>query len=243
MAEERIAERIDANQLNLTMDELRTINKTDYERKFSVLKNKTQGKLIIKEYPTACASVLHFRALLNELALKKTFKPDIIFIDYLNICASARIKPGGNVNSYTYIKSIAEELRGLAVEHNLPIVSATQTTRSGFSNSDVGLEDTSESFGLPATADFMFALISNEELESLNQMLVKQLKNRYGDPNLYKRFVIGVDRSKMRLYDAEPSAQQGISDSGQDENIPDVPLNTFGNRERRFNNKFNDLKV
>ena len=243
MAEERIAERIDANQLNLTMDELRTINKTDYERKFSVLKNKTQGKLIIKEYPTACASVLHFRALLNELALKKTFKPDIIFIDYLNICASARIKPGGNVNSYTYIKSIAEELRGLAVEHNLPIVSATQTTRSGFSNSDVGLEDTSESFGLPATADFMFALISNEELESLNQMLVKQLKNRYGDPNLYKRFVIGVDRSKMRLYDAEPSAQQGISDSGQVQNIPDIPLNTFGNREKRFNNKFNDLKV
>ena len=243
MAEERIAERIDANQLNLTMDELRVISKTDYERKFSVLKNKTQGKLIIKEYPTACASVLHFRALLNELALKKTFKPDIIFIDYLNICASARIKPGGNVNSYTYIKSIAEELRGLAVEHNLPIVSATQTTRSGFSNSDVGLEDTSESFGLPATADFMFALISNEELESLNQMLVKQLKNRYGDPNLYKRFVIGVDRSKMRLYDAEPSAQQGISDSGQVQNIPDVPLNTFGNRERRFNNKFNDLKV
>ncbi len=242
MAEERIAERIDANQLNLTMDELRTISKEDYERKFSALKNKTQGKLIIKEYPTASASVLHFRALLNELALKKTFKPDIIFVDYLNICASARIKPGGNVNSYTYIKSIAEELRGLAVEHNLPIVSATQTTRSGYSNSDVGLEDTSESFGLPATADFMFALISNEELEQLGQMMVKQLKNRYGDPNLFKRFVIGVDRGKMRLFDTEPSAQEGIADSGQEE-IPDKPLNTFGNRERRFNTKFDGLKV
>jgi len=242
MAEERIAERIDANQLNLTMDELRTISKEDYERRFDIIKNKTQGKLIIKEYPTASASVLHFRALLNELALKKTFKPDIIFIDYLNICASARIKPGGNVNSYTYIKSIAEELRGLAVENNLPIVSATQTTRSGFSNSDVSLEDTSESFGLPATADFMFALITNEELEQLNQIMVKQLKNRYGDPNLFKRFVIGVDRSKMRLYDTEASAQEGIIDSGQ-EDISDKPLNTFGNRERRFNTKFDGIKV
>jgi replicative DNA helicase len=242
MAEERIAERIDANQLNLTMDELRTISKEDYERKFSALKSKTNGKLIIKEYPTASASVLHFRALLNDLALKKVFKPDIIFIDYLNICASGRIKPGGNVNSYTYIKSIAEELRGLAVEFNLPIVSATQTTRSGYSNSDVGLEDTSESFGLPATADFMFALISNEELEQLGQIMVKQLKNRYGDPNLYKRFVVGVDRAKMRLFDTEESAQQGITDSGQ-EDIPDKPLNTFGNRERRFTNKFDGLKV
>ena len=242
MAEERIAERIDANQLNLTMDELRTISKEDYERKFSALRTKTQGKLIIKEYPTASASVLHFRALLNDLALKKAFKPDIIFIDYLNICASGRIKPGGNVNSYTYIKSIAEELRGLAVEFNLPIVSATQTTRSGYSNSDVGLEDTSESFGLPATADFMFALISNEELEQLGQIMVKQLKNRYGDPNLYKRFVVGVDRAKMRLFDTEASAQEGITDSGQ-EDIPDKPLNTFGNRERRFNTKFEGLKV
>jgi replicative DNA helicase len=242
MAEERIAERIDANQLNLTMDELRTIGKEDYERKFSVLKNKTNGKLIIKEYPTASASALHFRALLNDLALKKTFKPDIIYIDYLNICASARIKPGGNVNSYTYIKSIAEELRGLAVEHNVPVVSATQTTRSGYSNSDVGLEDTSESFGLPATADFMFALVSNEELEALNQILVKQLKNRYGDPNDYKRFVVGIDRSKMRLYDAEQSAQADLIDSGQD--IPDKPLNSFGNRESKFKNRnFEGLKV
>jgi replicative DNA helicase len=242
MAEERIAERIDANQLNLTMDELRTISKEDYERKFATLRNKTNGKLIIKEYPTASASVLHFRALLNDLALKKTFRPDIIFIDYLNICASARIKPGGNVNSYTYIKSIAEELRGLAVEHNVPVVSATQTTRSGYSNSDVGLEDTSESFGLPATADFMFALVSNEELEALNQILVKQLKNRYGDPNDYKRFVLGIDRSKMRLYDAEQSAQADLVDSGQD--IPDKPLNTFGNRESKFKNRnFEGLKV
>jgi replicative DNA helicase len=237
MAEEKIAERIDANLLNIDLDELRTISKEDYTRKFSALKAKTQGKLIIKEYPTAGASVLHFRALLNDLALKKNFRPDIIFIDYLNICCSARIKPGANVNSYSYIKAIAEELRGLAVEFCVPIVSATQTTRSGFSNSDPGLEDTSESFGLPATADFMFALVSNEELEALNQILVKQLKNRYGDPNLYKRFVLGIDRAKMRLYDVEESAQQDIADAG----IPDKPLNTFGNRERRKD--FGGLKV
>jgi replicative DNA helicase len=237
MAEEKIAERIDANLLNIDLDELRTISKEDYTRKFSALKSKTQGKLIIKEYPTASASVLHFRALLNDLALKKNFRPDIIFIDYLNICCSARIKPGANVNSYSYIKAIAEELRGLAVEFCVPIVSATQTTRSGFSNSDPGLEDTSESFGLPATADFMFALVSNEELEALNQILVKQLKNRYGDPNLYKRFVLGIDRAKMRLYDAEESAQQDIADAC----IPDKPLNTFGNRERRKD--FGGLKV
>ena len=237
MAEEKIAERIDANLLNIDLDELRTISKEDYTRKFSALKAKTQGKLIIKEYPTAGASVLHFRALLNDLALKKNFRPDIIFIDYLNICCSARIKPGANVNSYSYIKAIAEELRGLAVEFALPVVSATQTTRSGFSNSDPGLEDTSESFGLPATADFMFALVTNEELEALNQILVKQLKNRYGDPNLYKRFVLGVDRSKMRLYDVEESAQQDIVDAG----IPDKPINTFGNRERRKD--FGGLKV
>jgi replicative DNA helicase len=241
MAEEKIAERIDANLLNVDFNELHTMSKNDYERKFESLKVKTHGKLIIKEYPTASASALHFRALLNELALKKSFKPDIIFIDYLNICASARIKPGGNVNSYTYIKSIAEELRGLAVENNLPIVSATQTTRSGFTNSDPGLEDTSESFGLPATADFMFALITNEELESLNQILVKQLKNRYSDPNAFKRFVVGVDRSKMRLYDVEESAQQGITDSGQDED--NGPINTFGNRENKFNRDFGGLKV
>jgi len=241
MAEEKIAERIDANLLNADFNELHTMSKNDYERKFEALRTKTHGKLIIKEYPTAGASTLHFRALLNELALKKTFKPDIIFIDYLNICASARIKPGGNVNSYTYIKSIAEELRGLAVENNLPIVSATQTTRSGFTNSDPGLEDTSESFGLPATADFMFALITNEELESLNQILVKQLKNRYSDPNAFKRFVVGVDRSKMRLYDVEDSAQNGITDSGQDEDPG--PINTFGNREGKFNRNFGGLKV
>ena len=241
MAEEKIAERIDANLLNVDFNELHTMSKNDYERKFESLKVKTHGKLIIKEYPTAGASSLHFRALLNELALKKSFKPDIIFIDYLNICASARIKPGGNVNSYTYIKSIAEELRGLAVENNLPIVSATQTTRSGFTNSDPGLEDTSESFGLPATADFMFALITNEELESLNQILVKQLKNRYSDPNAFKRFVVGVDRSKMRLYDVEETAQQGITDSGQDEDPG--PINTFGNREGKFNRNFGGLKV
>ena len=241
MAEEKIAERIDANLLNADFNELHTMSKNDYERKFEALRTKTHGKLIIKEYPTAGASTLHFRALLNELALKKTFKPDIIFIDYLNICASARIKPGGNVNSYTYIKSIAEELRGLAVENNLPIVSATQTTRSGFTNSDPGLEDTSESFGLPATADFMFALITNEELEGLNQILVKQLKNRYSDPNAFKRFVVGVDRSKMRLYDVEDSAQNGITDSGQDEDTG--PINTFGVRENKFNRDFGALKV
>jgi replicative DNA helicase len=239
MAEEKIAERIDANLLNIDLNELHTLSKDDYERKFSALKSKTHGKLIIKEYPTASASVLHFRALLNDLAIKKNFKPDIIFIDYLNICCSARIKPGANVNSYSYIKSIAEELRGLAVENALPIVSATQTTRSGYSSSDPGLEDTSESFGLPATADFMFALVSNEELEALGQILVKQLKNRYGDPNDYKRFVLGIDRAKMRLYDAEPSAQADIVDAGHE----DKPLNTFGNRESKFKKNFEGLKV
>ena len=239
MAEEKIAERIDANLLNIDLNELHTLSKEDYEKKFSALKSKTHGKLIIKEYPTASASVLHFRALLNDLAIKKNFKPDIIFIDYLNICCSARIKPGANVNSYSYIKSIAEELRGLAVENALPIVSATQTTRSGFSSSDPGLEDTSESFGLPATADFMFALVSNEELEALGQILVKQLKNRYGDPNDYKRFVLGIDRAKMRLYDAEPSAQADIVDAGQE----DKPLNTFGNRESKFKKNFEGMKV
>jgi len=240
MAEEKIAERIDANLLNVDISELQTMTKQDYERKFEVLKNKTQGKLIIKEYPTASAHAGHFRALLNELKLKKNFVPDIIFIDYLNICSSSRIKMGASINSYAYIKSIAEELRGLAVEFAVPVVSATQTTRSGYTNSDVGLEDTSESFGLPATADFMFALISTEELEQLNQIMVKQLKNRYGDPNLYKRFVVGVDRAKMRLYDAEASAQVDIVDSGQ-EDTP--PLNTFGNRERNFNSKFEGIKV
>lgn len=238
MSEEKIAERIDANLLNVDINELHNISKEDYDKKLSVLRNKTQGKLIIKEYPTASASVLHFRALLNDLALKKSFRPSIIFVDYINICCSSRIKPGSNVNSYSYIKSIAEELRGLAVENNLPIVSATQTTRSGFSSTDPGLEDTAESFGLPATADFMFALISNEELDGLNQIMVKQLKNRYSDPNNYKRFVVGIDRGKMRLYDAEVSAQSNIVDSGQDK-----PINTFGNRESKFNKNFEGFKV
>lgn len=218
MAEERIAERVDANLLNLDLDTLKKISKADYERKFQALRSRTQGKLIIKEYPTASASVLHFRALLNELQLKKNFRPDIIFVDYINICASARVKPGATINSYTYVKSIAEELRGLAVEFDVPLVSATQTTRGGFANSDPDLTDTSESFGLPATADFMFAMIVTEELQQLNQIMIKQLKNRYGDPSSNKRFVIGVDRSKMKLYDVENSAQQ-LTDSGQDEEI------------------------
>lgn len=240
MAEEKIAERIDANLLNLKLDDLHLISKEDYNRKFINLKSKTQGKLIIKEYPTASAGSMHFRSLLNELQLKKNFRPKIIFIDYLNICCSSRLKQGANVNSYTYIKAIAEELRGLAVEFNVPVVSATQTTRSGFSNSDVDLTDTSESFGLPATADFMFALINTEELEQLNQIMVKQLKNRYNDPSINKKFVIGVDRSKMRLYDVEIDAQK-IVDSGQ---VPDdKPLNTFGNRERKFNSKFEGVRV
>lgn len=208
MAEERIAERIDANLLNIPIDQLENLSKDMFRDRVSDLAKKTQGKLIIKEYPTGQANTSHFRALLNELKLKKNFVPDIIFIDYLNICASARMKGmGGAINSYSYIKSIAEEIRGLAVEFNVPIVSATQTTRSGYSNDDVGLEDTSESFGLPATADFMFALISNSELANQNKMLVKQLKNRYNDPTTFERFVVGVDRSKMRLYDCEQTSE------------------------------------
>jgi predicted ATP-dependent serine protease len=241
MAEERIAERIDANLLNIDIQDLGLISKKDYMRKVETLKSKTHGKLIIKEYPTASASALHFRSLLNELHLKKNFRPSIIFIDYLNICCSSRIKPGANVNSYSYIKSIAEELRGLAVEFNLPIFSATQTTRSGFTNSDPGLEDTSESFGLPATADFMFALISTEELEQLNQIMVKQLKNRFGDPNYFKRFVVGVDRAKMRLYDAENTAQTDIIDSGQSDYDDSVPL--FDKSKSKFNKNFEGLKI
>ena len=212
MAEERIAERIDANLMNTSLDQLALLPKDSFESKLERIKEKAPGKLIIKEYPTASAGSANFRHLLNELRLKKKFKPDIIYIDYLNICCSSRMKQGANVNSYTYIKSIAEELRGLAVEFDLPIVSATQTTRSGFGSTDVGLEDTSESFGLPATVDMMFALISTEELEGLNQLMVKQLKNRYADPTFMKRFVIGVDRSKMKLYDVEQSAQQDIVD-------------------------------
>jgi len=216
MAEEKIAERIDANLLNVPIQSLSELPRATFENKVISLSKKTQGTLIIKEYPTASAHSGHFKALLNELALKKSFRPDIIFIDYLNICASSRHKANSSINSYSYIKSIAEELRGLAVEFNVPIVSATQTTRSGYGNSDVELTDTSESFGLPATADLMFALISTEELEQLGQIMVKQLKNRYNDPTIYKRFIVGIDRAKMRLYDVEQSAQKDILDSGQD---------------------------
>jgi archaellum biogenesis ATPase FlaH len=217
MAEEKIAERIDANLLDVTIDELSLLSKESYDKKMNRLKEKTKGKLIIKEYPTASAGSGNFRHLLNELKMKKDFIPDVIYIDYLNICSSSRLKYGANVNSYTYVKAIAEELRGLAVEYNVPIFSATQTTRSGFSNSDIGLEDTSESFGLPATADFMFALISTDDLHALNQMMVKQLKNRYADPSINKRFVIGVDRARMKLYDVEQSAQEDLL-------IDDTPL-------------------
>ena len=213
MAEEKIAERIDANLLNVPLDELVDLPKAMYEKKIDKLNRTTTGRLIIKEYPTAVAGTGHFRHLINELKLKKTFSPDIVYVDYLNICASSRMKMGASINSYTYIKAIAEELRGLAVEKNIPIVSATQTTRSGFSNSDPGLEDTSESFGLPATADFMIALISTEELEEANQIMVKQLKNRYNDPTQYKRFVLGMDRSKMRLYDVDENEQTLMNDS------------------------------
>jgi replicative DNA helicase len=236
MAEEKIAERIDANLLNVTLDDLMGLPKDIYDKKVARVRDKCTGKLIIKEYPTASASTIHFKTLLNELNLKKSFVPDIIFVDYLNICCSSRIKAGSNINSYTYVKSIAEELRGLAVEYNVPVVSATQTTRSGFTSSDPGLEDTSESFGLPATADLMFALITSEDLEALGQIMVKQLKNRYNDPSYYKRFTIGVDRAKMKLYDIEQSAQIGIADAGHN----DKPLNTFGNRD---SNKFEGFKV
>jgi len=227
MAEEKIAQRIDANLLNVMLDDLEQLPKDVYDKKVDRVKRKTLGKLIIKEYPTASAHVGHFRHLLNELHLKRDFVPDIIYIDYLNICMSSRIKQGSNINSYTYIKSIAEELRGLAVEKNVPIVSATQTTRSGYDSSDPGLTDTSESFGLPATADFMVALITNEDLNELNQIMVKQLKNRYADVTMYKRFVIGVDRARMKLYDADESAQEDIMDG------PSVmDKSTFGERSR-----------
>ena len=233
MAEERIAERIDANLLNVGMSDLEELPYAMYETKINKLQSKTSGKLIIKEYPTASAHTGHFRSLLKELALKKSFKPDIVFIDYLNICSSARFKAGANVNSYTYIKAIAEELRGMAVENDIPIFSATQTTRGGFVSSDVGLEDTSESFGLPATADFMFALISSEELDDKNQIMVKQLKNRYNDPTVNRKFILGVDRSKMRFYDVEQNAQTDLVDSGQ-------------TTERKFEKKlgqFSDFKI
>jgi replicative DNA helicase len=241
MAEEKIAERIDANLLNVTVDDLVQLPKDLFDKKVAKVREKTVGKLIIKEYPTASASTTHFRTLLNELNLKKSFVPDIIFVDYLNICCSARIKAGANINSYTYVKSIAEELRGLAVEFGVPIVSATQTTRSGFTSSDPGLEDTSESFGLPATADLMFALISSEALEEMGQIMVKQLKNRYNDPTYFKRFTVGIDRSKMRLYDVDQSGQDGLADAGHS-GPPDKPLNTFGDREMKPR-KFAGFKV
>ena len=227
MAEEKIAQRIDANLLNVTLDDLEVLSKDMYDKKIERVRGKTSGKLIVKEYPTASAGSGHFRHLLNELRLKRSFVPDIIYVDYLNICTSSRIKSGAQVNSYTLVKAIAEELRGLSVEFNIPLVSATQTTRSGYSNSDVGLEDTSESFGLPATADFMVALISSEELEDLGQIMVKQLKNRYGDPNMYKRFVVGVDRAKMRLFDCEQTAQEDIIDDG-----PIFDKSDFGSRAK-----------
>ena len=238
LAEEEVAKRIDANLMNITFDDLMALPKELYLKKAEKLKSKTNGTLIVKEYPTAGAGSMHFKALLNELNLKKSFKPDIIFIDYLNICTSSRIKPGNGVNSYTYIKSIAEELRGLAVEFEVPVVSATQTTRSGFVSTDIGLEDTSESFGLPATADFMFALISSEQLEELGQIMVKQLKNRYNDPSSNKKFVIGIDRSKMKLYDVEDSAQN-IVDSGQKQGADDKMVNNFTKKL----DKFKSLKV
>jgi len=234
MAEEKIAERIDANLLNVPIQDISGLPKVMFENKVTKLAEKTQGSLIIKEYPTASAHSGHFRALLNELALKKSFRPDIIFIDYLNICASSRYRGNLSVNSYSYIKAIAEELRGLAVEANVPIVSATQTTRSGYGSSDVELTDTSESFGLPATADLMFALISSEELENLGQIMVKQLKNRYNDPTMNKRFVVGIDRAKMRLYDCEQSAQDDILDSGQDEE--------YNNEEHNVKKSFEGFK-
>ena len=237
MAEEKIAERIDANLLNVNIQEITDLPKPMFDNKVTALSKKTQGQLIIKEYPTASAHSGHFKALLNELALKKSFRPDIIFIDYLNICASSRYRGNANVNSYSYIKAIAEELRGLAVEANVPIVSATQTTRSGFASSDVDLTDTSESFGLPATADLMFALISTDELESLGQILVKQLKNRYNDPTINKRFIVGIDRAKMRLYDVEQKAQADILDSGQEEEYDALAEKAF--KEKK---KFNDFK-
>ena len=244
MAEERIAERIDANLMNITMDDLHDLPKKMFTDRLSKIQTKTNGKLIIKEYPTASAHTGHFRSLLKELALKKSFRPDVIFIDYLNICSSSRFKGNANVGSYFYIKAIAEELRGLAVENNVPIMSATQTTRGGYANSDVGLEDTSESFGLPATADLMFALISTEELESLNQIMVKQLKNRYNDPGTNKRFVVGIDRARMKLYDCEQEAQHDIVDSGQ-EDEPAFDKTTFGvglGKSKTYE-KFEDIKV
>jgi replicative DNA helicase len=234
MAEEELAKRIDANILNVSFDDLMALPKEIYKRKIERFKETTKGKLIIKEYPATSASTLHFRALLNDLSIKKNFKPDIVFVDYLNICASARLKHGANVNSYSYIKAIAEELRGLAQEFKIPIVTATQTTRTGYTNTDPDLTDTSESFGVPATADLMFALITSEELESLGQIMVKQLKNRYNSPTEFKRFAVGIDRSKMKLFDIDANAQKNIADSGQED------LVTINKPSR---DKFKQLKV
>ena len=233
MAEEKIAERIDANLLDMAVDDLHTLPKDIYDRKINNLRKTTKGKLIVKEYPTASANVNHFRSLLNELNLKRSFVPDIVFVDYINICTSSRIKAGANVNSYTYIKSIAEELRGFAVENKVPVMSATQTTRSGYSNTDVGLEDTSESFGLPATADLMFAIISTEQMEELGQIMVKQLKNRYNDPTVNRKFVIGIDRAKMRLFDVSQSAQDELVDNGQEDDTPSFDIATEGKFKKR----------
>ncbi|NBR62673.1 MAG: DNA primase, partial [Actinobacteria bacterium] len=232
MAEEKIAERIDANLFNVNIKDLVDLPEIIFQSRINELKRKTQGSLIIKEYPTASAHVGHFKSLLNELQLKKTFKPDIIFIDYLNICASARYK-GAIVNSYTYVKAIAEELRGLAVEHNVPLVSATQTTRSGFGNSDVDLTDTSESFGLPATADFMFALIATEDLEKDGKIMVKQLKNRYNDPTMYKRFLVGVDRARMKLYNVD-NAVDLSSDKEEEYDFEEMAAEQSRNTQSKF---------
>ena len=246
MAEERIAERIDANLMDITMDDLKKLPKDIYTRKMQRIMSSTSSKLIIKEYPTATANAMHFEALLDELRLKKNFKPDVVFIDYLNICASSRFKANANVNSYTYVKAIAEELRGMAVKYDVPLFTATQTNREGFSNSDVELTNTSESFGLPATADFMIALISTEELEELGQLMVKQLKNRYGDPSAYRRFVVGVDRSKMKLFDLDAQAQKGISRMGgkDDEDKVEVPEggSNFKTFRQRSDEKFSKRK-
>ena len=243
MAEERIAERIDANLMNITLDQLKEIPKTIYQNRMEKIREKTEGKLIIKEYPTTGAHTGHFKSLLKELQMKRQFRPDMIVVDYLNICASSRFKAGANINSYTLIKSIAEELRGLAVEENLPILSATQTTRGGYGNTDVELTDTSESFGLPATVDFMFALISTEELEQLNQLMVKQLKNRYNDPTINKRFMIGVDRAKMKLYNLEQAAQKNVSDSGI--TLDETDLGSYDIRSvfRKASKDFSNIKI
>jgi len=243
MAEERIAERIDANLMNTSIDQLRSLPKNTFSNRINKIKDKTNGKLIIKEYPTASAHVGHFSVLLNELMLKKQFIPHMIVVDYINICASSRFKAGANINSYTLIKSIAEELRGLAVENNVPVLSATQTTRGGYGNTEVELTDTSESFGLPSTSDLMFALITTEELEQMNQLMVKQLKNRYNDPTINKRFVIGIDRAKMKLFNLEDSAQKGINDSGirlKEEKMDEYDVSSIFKKNKR---DFSHIKV